>query len=86
MADANLAQPAEPPLPLTRFHPFSAPNALAAGEEQALGVAIASSVLHLQEGTRNITLTLACQADGFPRDQIETMLAQGRDALCRQPQ
>ena len=79
------------PLTLPRFHPFlaEAQSSSASGDSadgvsettaddvQPLGVAIASPVLYLSEGTRAITLTLACTADSFNREALEDVLGQG---------
>ena len=62
IADAEPNQP----LSIKRFHPFVA-QANASTNLQSLGIAIASPVLHLQEGTREITVTLACDAETFDR-------------------
>ena len=58
-------------LPVTRFHPFVARSQSSSESVQSLGVAIASPVLHLQEGTREITVTIACHAETFDRSQPE---------------
>ncbi len=69
---------AEPqkPLPVTRFHPFVAQSDSSSKSVQSLGVAIASPVLHLQEGTREITVTIACDAETFDRSQLENFYKQ----------
>ena len=64
------------PLTLPRFHPFIA-QPLETDWVQALGVAIAAPVLHLQEGYREIVLTLACQANTFKRDLLQELLKKG---------
>jgi hypothetical protein len=75
------AQP-DQPLTLQRFHPL-----IAVGEEQglvkeqALGIAIAAPVLHLQEGNRQITLTLAFQANSFNRNELAPPLEKGELAF-----
>ncbi|MDJ0703454.1 MAG: baseplate J/gp47 family protein [Leptolyngbyaceae cyanobacterium MO_188.B28] len=78
---ATATADAEPDKPLTlpRFHPFSAQPLTASGTVQSLGAAIASPVLHLQEGEREICLTLACQADTFNRSILEELLAETAD-------
>ena len=75
---ATATADAEPnkPLTLPRFHPFSAQPLAASDAVQSLGAAIASPVLHLQEGEREICLTLACQADTFNRGILEELLAE----------
>lgn len=47
-----------------RFSPFSIETS--SGEIQKLGIAIASPVLHLREGTREIALTLSYKPGTFP--------------------
>ncbi|WP_299409881.1 baseplate J/gp47 family protein [Acaryochloris sp. IP29b_bin.148] len=69
-------------LTLPRFHPLivQAPSASQASKYtgvQSLGIAIASPVLAMSEGHREITLTLACQADTFNRGLLEDLLQQG---------
>ncbi|NEQ30869.1 MAG: hypothetical protein F6K04_07685 [Leptolyngbya sp. SIO4C5] len=67
----------EQPLTLPRFQPFIAAPLCACDSVQALGVAITSPVLQLQAGHRQITLTLACEAQTFNRDRLTELLAQG---------
>ncbi|MGD1951212.1 MAG: baseplate J/gp47 family protein [Leptolyngbyaceae cyanobacterium] len=80
------AKPDESALTVPRFHPFIAraqsltPGDRNSGEKtgvQALGVAITTPVLTMEEGHREITLTLACQADTFNRGLLEDLLKQG---------
>ena len=68
------------PAALTRFNTFS-PNlpdsALAITPPQSVGVAIASPVLMMAEGTREITVTLACDPESFDRTFLSTLIEQG---------
>ncbi|NEO87355.1 MAG: hypothetical protein F6J87_24320 [Spirulina sp. SIO3F2] len=65
---------------LPRFHPLLAPDqsgdATTGGAETigSFGVAIASPVLTLQEGTRTITVTLAFDPETFNRSSLHTFL------------
>lgn len=70
------------PLTLPRFHPFiiqplDSTAAVSVEQVQSLGIAVTSPVLWLQTGTRNITLTLACQPETFNRGLLEEVLAEG---------
>ena len=78
---ATATADAEPdqPLNISRFHPFSAHPLAASDAVQSLGAAIASPVLQLQEGVREICLTLACQTDSFNRGILEELLAEADD-------
>ena len=75
---ATAVADAEPNLVLSlpRFHPFRAEPMGASEAVQSLGAAIASPVLQLQAGTREICLTLACWADSFNRGILEELLVQ----------
>ncbi|MEM9903560.1 MAG: baseplate J/gp47 family protein [Cyanobacteria bacterium P01_D01_bin.44] len=80
---ARTVADAQPGQPLPRFHPFIAPplakHETSPGKKAraSLGIAIASPVLALSEGHREITLTLACQADTFNRGVLAEMLQGG---------
>ncbi|MBT9314475.1 baseplate J/gp47 family protein [Leptothoe spongobia] len=65
---------------LKRFNTFSAnlPEAdVPATVPQDIGVAITSPVLLLSEGTREITVTLSCQAETFNRGILTDMVERG---------
>ncbi|NER78556.1 MAG: hypothetical protein F6K42_03065 [Leptolyngbya sp. SIO1D8] len=77
IADTKPDQPSNQPLALPRFQPFVAQPLCESNAVQSLGVAISAPILRLQEGHRDITLTLACQAESFNRGILEELLALG---------
>ena len=62
------------PIALPRFHPFTGD---AIGGIRGFGVAIASPVLQMQEGTREIVATLVCRAGTLDRDLFDELLERG---------
>ena len=68
------------PVALQRFNTFS-PNlpdpALPTSAPQSIGVAVSSPVLIMAEGTREITVTLACDPDGFDQPFLSQLIEQG---------
>lgn len=64
------------PLKIERFHPFMAQSDSLSESVQFLGIAIASPILHLQEGNRTIMVTIGCKAETFKRSELEDFYKQ----------